>query len=448
MKAPVIEAYCSWCLEFTKHGLSYSQNNCYNCSHCNGLTTPCRSPFKCNAMAKKGRWLCCAHAGEIPGFRGLADPLSDLSDHGDLLAREVVNLKRFSVVAVAVVILALLLGIAGFRRRRIVGGAVARLLGRSRETKLTGKAAQNFGLAALGGGSLRAGGHGVKGGTFVVTSLGGVRGATLGKTIVDAYLSPVRGFKVRKLKGGSSTGVIVINGFLSEEGDLTSGWEEMLERHYSEHSWYVVEWESKNLAAIGRASLAATAEGAKSAFLSQAARHATNDPVGNILGGLPLAARFLKNPWHVAMTKAAQTGTLLATLIARTPDDQAFILIGHSLGARVIYNTLNVLAYHRRIKVVAAHLLGGAVGRSEGWGNAEKAVRIFIHNYFSFNDDILKILYKAGTVYSSEPIGLGPIEGCGARVNNHNVSAIVGGHTEYRHRSAQILAPERLVSAV
>ena len=73
------------------------------------------------------------------------------------------------------------------------------------------------------------------------------------------------------------------------------------------------------------------------------------------------------------MTKAAEAGTLLADIIARTPGPKKYVLMGHSLGARVVYYTLRSLAGGPVQRIKAAHLLGGAVGTgSNGSGTRRR----------------------------------------------------------------------------
>ena len=64
------------------------------------------------------------------------------------------------------------------------------------------------------------------------------------------------------------------------------------------------------------------------------------------LGALLLASDMARNPWSVARSRTAVTGALLAELIART-DDQSFILVGHSLGARVMVTAAQALGTSR-----------------------------------------------------------------------------------------------------
>ena len=80
------------------------------------------------------------------------------------------------------------------------------------------------------------------------------------------------------------------------------------------------------------------------------------------LGTILLANDLAKNPWHVAKTRAAMTGAVVADLLART-DQPSFILVGHSLGARVMVTAAQSLGTRQGTpKIETMHLLGAAVG--------------------------------------------------------------------------------------
>src|SRR5690606_25417308 len=95
-----------------------------------------------------------------------------------------------------------------------------------------------------------------------------------------------------------------------------------------------------------------------------------------------------RNPWHRAMVRAQMTGAVLADLLART-QNQEFILIGHSLGCRVLFYALHALSTRAVAPVVKdVYLLGGAVDKSdqEGWDRVCQAVSGRIYNCYSRQD--------------------------------------------------------------
>jgi hypothetical protein len=120
-------------------------------------------------------------------------------------------------------------------------------------------------------------------------------------------------------------------------------------------------------------------------------------------------------------------------------------LMGFSLGARVIFNTLLKLS-EMDLKVYDVHLFGGAVSKTNktGWLTALSVVQNSINNYYSSNDMILKNLYRS-TMAGDSPIGLGDIEYYKtkdikiAKVQNYDVSDIINGHTEYKDKLDKIV---------
>ena len=147
------------------------------------------------------------------------------------------------------------------------------------------------------------------------------------------------------------------------------------------------------------------------------------------LGWSLFAYSLVSNPWTKAYAKAKTVGARLGAAIACSDED--FILCGHSLGARVIYHALAHLAVEDKQNIAEVHLMGGAVSnRSKNWEAVASTVQFGINNYTSQNDRILSMLYKLGTGFTSQPIGISNIDVEG--VNNVDVSHLVNGHTEYK----------------
>jgi len=131
---------------------------------------------------------------------------------------------------------------------------------------------------------------------------------------------------------------------------------------------------------------------------------------------------------------------MLAAVLMRTPG-QEFILCGHSLGARVIAYALLELAKHGRDDIVrTAHLMGGAVTADDHsmWESIASVCRGGVANYFSTNDDVLKLAYVPAMGFNSTPIGRSAIRVRGVR--NVDVSRLVGGHMEYKARLPQFIS--------
>ena len=152
---------------------------------------------------------------------------------------------------------------------------------------------------------------------------------------------------------------------------------------------------------------------------------------------------MLRNPWHTAMVKASMTGILLADLIARTKRRSGFILMGHSLGARVVYYALQALSTKADKKqfIRDAYLFGGAVGQDrEGWTAAASAVKGSIYNAHSERDSVLGVLYQTANAFQSSPVGMGPIESDADNVVNLDVTSLVSGHMRFKSKMSTIIS--------
>jgi len=449
-----IESYCSWCFE--KHRCTLKEKNSlsrniYICDGCGKEIVKCRA---CDNKAKYsnindeniGMWssnFCAVHEGTIAKFETLNWSLDSIGEYRDIVERDEKNYKKIGTTAAYTIGGAAVIAPLALAAAPAIGGAIGTsLLGYS------GVAATNAGLATLGGGALVAGGAGMAGGVAVVTAAGSALGGRYGAVISNSYFGDIDGFEILKVKSGTEPAIICIDGFLTE-GDKSASqlWTESLNKHYPDNTIYYVKWESKRLkdlastfsVSLGKEGLK---KGAFTAALSASKAAATKiAPLGMAIQTLGLAT----NPWSVASIKAYQTGALLADIIART--NKKYILIGHSLGARVIYSCLASLNTKDEYYVQDVHLLGGAVDKNcetdndrVDWSELHNAVTGSINNYFSKNDIVLQTLYKVGEGIKFElgnPIGRHPIDN--ENINNIDVTQYINGHTEYKLNLEKIL---------
>jgi len=449
-----IESYCSWCFE--KHTCTLKEKNnltrnIYTCDGCGREIIKCRA---CENKAKYsnvsdediGMWssnFCAVHEGTIAKFETLNWSLNSIGEYRDIVERDEKNYKKIGTTAAYTIGGAAVIAPLALAAAPAIGGAVGTsLLGYS------GAAATNAGLATLGGGALAAGGAGMAGGVAVVTAAGSALGGRYGAVISNSYFGDIDGFEILKVKSGMEPAIICIDGFLTQEDKSVSAvWIESLKKHYPDNTIYYVKWESKRLKDLASTfSISLGKEGLKkgafTAALSASKAAATKiAPLGMAIQTLGLAT----NPWSIASVKAYQTGALLADIIART--DKEYILIGHSLGARVIYSCLASLKTKDESYIKDVHLLGGAVDKNcttdndrVNWSELHNAVTGNINNYFSKNDTVLQTLYKVGEVIKFElgdPIGRHQIDN--EQINNIDVSQYINGHTEYKPNLQKIL---------
>ncbi|SFB86690.1 Protein of unknown function [Marinospirillum celere] len=207
--------------------------------------------------------------------------------------------------------------------------------------------------------------------------------------------------------------VIIVNGFLTQDDQEAKDWLEALSAFRQTTPVHYFTWESKSkkeLVEFGAA--LASAKGAQR------------------------LVRLAINPWHTAMLNAQLAGQKLAVQIRE--QGVPVTLIGHSLGARVVFSALLALAAQPKPWVDHAVLLGGAVGRSKEkkWCKAASAVQGQLHNCYSDKDYILKHLYQWVNLGMSRPAGLG--EAVGPTVN-HDFSDLVEGHTRWIANLPEVL---------
>ena len=186
------------------------------------------------------------------------------------------------------------------------------------------------------------------GGTAVVAAVGGALGGALGSSVTTAYIGADKSFSIELIKPGSGTAVIVANGLFSEGADTRKDWKDFVARRYPDSPIYRVHWGSNDLGDLVAMAKAlggqpAAALGVKG--LAAKAGRAGAKKLGPLAPALVIAA-VAKNPWHTAKVKADRTGVALAGLLART-DAKRYVLVGHSLGARVAATAAQTLATAR-----------------------------------------------------------------------------------------------------
>jgi len=442
-----ISSWCSWCYKKTTHDLvdqNYLRRNVYKCRSCKNRTLVCRY---CKNMARGGDKYdneCCAeHDGTIKSFETLNMKFDKLEDYKQFFKPKATNVKSVAKISAAVVGGAAVIGPAALLAAPGIGSAIgASIITSSSGTMLSGAVATKAGLAAIGGGSLASGGLGMVGGITIISGAGAAIGGTLGGVLANSYFGTIKDFEICKVRSGKGPAVIFVDGWLSQKNPGLTEWEEGLEKNYPNNPWYEVKWESKRLQDIGKLIVGSTGKAALKKGLKEAAKRASREAAKKIIPISLLYDLFVlsKNPWHTAMSRASMTGKLLADILARVKRKQ-FILLGHSLGARVVFYTLSSLGKNTSQRVQVAHLLGGAVGRDDrnGWKLAVNATKSGIRNYYSENDDVLHYFYKFGTFYQSDPIGRSPLRPPMRGFRNYNVTRHVKGHAYYKPNLAKIL---------
>jgi len=436
------EAYwCSWCHKKTTHKLvkkKYFSRNEFQCTGCNNYTVQCRfcknmATYKASSKnngnfikSLKDNWaseLCAEHNGTIANFEKLNHKLNDLKDYEVLFKNSKWNIARTGKITAGIVAGSAIFGPLTY----IAAPGMASALGLSGVLRTAGTNSLIRSLSSIA----------------IITATGAAIGATQGGVISNNYFGAVKNFKITKINDGTGPSLIFINGFLSQKDQDPNDWINSVSAKYHSNPYYYVSWESKSLYEMG--SLIIKSAGGKSfiKFISKLMRN-KRDILAKKINPLSWAltgSELIGNPWHASMVKASMTGILLADLIARTENQNGYILMGHSLGCRVIYYLLKALSDKKKSLIKDVFLLGGAVDRkdTEGWSTALKAVNGNLINCYSLNDSTLKFLYKGANAFLSSPIGLGEIELNDKKVINRDVGSIIGGHMEYKENFDKIL---------
>ncbi len=433
--------WCSSCFTKTEHRKSNRPNGqmpVYVCQSCGAPTLPCVAPG-CENMAVRERGAirvpqyCAEHRHDIPGFEKAQGSFGELHDYEDFLKYEKPDLSKASKIAAVSVVGVAAAAPMALLAAPAIGGAIGSL---GMFGGLSGAAATSHGLALLGGGTLAAGGLGMAGGTAVVTAVGAAVGGTLGASVSNAYVREDKSFRIELLRPGKGgVPVLVANGFLTEgDQEKWGGWKKIVDDRYPDSPVYRVRWGAKELKDFGAMGIGlAGRAGASTAVRGAAA--AANKAGAKLFGSTftPafIASDLAKNPWHVAKNRADKTGVIVADLLART-DADAYVLIGHSLGARVMAvatETLGTRSGPPRIQAV--HLLGAAIGAKSNWGPLTAAVEEAVYGYHSTNDAVLKYVYKVAQA-GQNAAGLTGFSPATHKLVNVDVSDQVSTHFEYQ----------------
>lgn len=226
---------------------------------------------------------------------------------------------------------------------------------------------------------------------------------------------------ITEIRNGNSPTIIVINGFLSESDNDISDWLELIDQIYPSQRVLHLSWPSCSLK--------------KLFFLGSESDHVFKKIILEVISNkykIISSALGIANNWKNAMAKTMETGHWLSDYIDKQQGN--FILMGHSLGARVLFHAINQL--NRENAISSVYLFGGAISNKTEWTDTySRHPSMAITNCYSENDWVLKFAYKLGTVFTNQPIGLNPIvNDSKSLIYNVDLSKIVDGHTDYKKK--------------
>ncbi|KAL8928845.1 MAG: hypothetical protein Q9208_001623 [Pyrenodesmia sp. 3 TL-2023] len=232
---------------------------------------------------------------------------------------------------------------------------------------------------------------------------------------------------------------IGISGWLTSAADVTSPWR-VLSPASSEP--FALRYEMEALMNLGNSISAMVSSAAWGYAKSEMIKHTIFAELTAALWplGLLKISRVVDNPFSVAKSRSDKAGELLAdALINKCQGERPVVLVGYSLGARVIYTCLMSLARRKAFGLVeSAVLIGTPCPSTTGdWRVMRSVVASRIVNVYSENDYVLGFLYRTSSIQYGVA-GLQKIEGLPG-VENVDVSETVSGHLRYRFLVGAIL---------
>lgn len=155
--------------------------------------------------------------------------------------------------------------------------------------------------------------------------------------------------------------------------------------------------------------------------------------------GIPLATLMrVRKVWKKAVDEADAAGRRLAEL--STQSHRPLILVGHSLGARLV---LRAAIESPAGRYQAMHAFAPAV-TLDPWdvrlaaASVSAASRLTI--FYSHSDYVLSFLYRLGELTATAPLGYsGPPKGVTAAIDAVDCSASKTGHLDYRQQMALLM---------
>lgn len=430
--------WCSACWEKTDHVkllAGTTRAGLFLCRGCGLPTSICPVP-KCVHFASAGFELiatptfCAEHRHAIPSFDRLARHLDSIDDYEDWVTYKKFNAKRAANVVGGAIGAAAMFGPLAYLKAAQIGGGVGHLAAKAAGKQLFGAAAKQYGLALLGGGAIGAGGAGVAGGIGVIAAAGAIIGGAAGGAAALKFVGEDKSFRVLKLRDGEGPIVILASGFMTEGSDHWGTWRTLMDDRFPSSPVYRVFWGSKELSTLAGVLGAGGVKVAGAHGANLFARKALKKAALGPLAGALSVPGMLANPWSVAKSRSEKTGVIVADLIQRTGEKQ-YVLVGHSLGARVMVNAALALGIKGdRARIHSMHLLGGALGNDHEWRLVAEAVSTRVWNYYSSNDLVLKYVYRVAGL-GKKAVGLVGIETKDPKFRNRNVSRQVAGHSGY-----------------
>ncbi|KAM7193578.1 Protein of unknown function (DUF726) domain containing protein [Naviculisporaceae sp. PSN 640] len=342
--------------------------------------------------------------------------------------------SRMWKVGLGTVAGAALVGITGGLAAPVVAGAIGGLMG----TVGLGGVASFLGVFWMNG--------------ALVGTLFGAFGAKMTGEMIDRYAREVQDFRFIPLRGARDPRyrraavqdqmrlrvTIGVNGWLTEEKDITGPWEFLGD----DSEVFALRYEVDSLMGLGQSLKDLVSSRSWNFVKAEILKRTVLATLWSALWPAYLlsAAAGVDNPFSLARNRSEKAGEILAdAIINRVQGERPVTLIGYSLGARAIYSCLRSLAARQAFGLVdTVVFIGSPVpSNTQHWQIMRSVVSGKIYNAYSENDFLLAFLYRATSIQLGVA-GLQPIQGVEG-VENINLTEEVQGHLRYAGNIAKIL---------
>ncbi|XP_022844005.1 transmembrane and coiled-coil domain-containing protein 4 [Olea europaea var. sylvestris] len=280
-------------------------------------------------------------------------------------------------------------------------------------------------------------------GSVAVAASFGAAGAGLTGSKMARRIGDVDEFEFKTIGENHNQGLlaveILVSGFVFEKEDFVRPWEvqhDNLER-------YALQWESKNLISVSTAIQDWLTSRLAMEIMK---RGAMMTVLSSLLTALAWPATlltltdFIDSKWAIAVDRSDKAGKLLAEVLLKgLQGHRPVTLVGFSLGARVIFSCLQILAESENGAglVERVVLLGAPIAiKDMNWEATRKVVAGRFVNAYSTNDWILGIAFRANLL-TQGLAGIQPVEVPG--IENVDVTSIIEGHSSYLWSTQEIL---------
>ncbi|KAF9997985.1 hypothetical protein BGZ65_006456 [Modicella reniformis] len=238
---------------------------------------------------------------------------------------------------------------------------------------------------------------------------------------------------------------IVISGYLFDENNVIDAWQGTAECALDGTEVFHLTFEPEELIALGNSVQMFLATEAVRVVSTQVIQQTVFAALASALVlpfGLMRAGDLIDNPWAVAMDRARKSGFVLADILTeRVQGNRPTTLIGYSTGAVVIWECLLELAKRKEHGLVNSVVLLGAPIKSDQIGKWKAASSVVAHRFvngYSKKDVVLGAIFRLHAL-GLDVAGLQPVEAV-SRVENVDLSDIVGGHLEYRENLNMVIS--------